>query len=362
MFENIIGQESVKKTIGSMIETGCIPHALLFVGPYGVGKGETALDLARMLLCENGPDSGCSTCSSCSRSAKIEHPDLHVLFPFRARPKKAENYAAWADELVNHRKILGEESYAPIVYEKGRQIVVDLAGEVHERLQESSFEGGNKVCVILYADRLNPQTANSMLKILEEPPAGVHFILTSERLSSVLPTITSRASVVRFRRFTETEIVSCLENVFGIEPDKSVSYATLAEGSLKTAKAFVFDNKAAVRSKAFDLYKTVALGNSDEVVTQILPFSRSRDVTEAEELIGGFALSTRSVFEKKCGMDCHDGNYSESITMLSGLTDIGALKDLSFRLEEGLEMLGRNVNISTVMTSIFYEINDTYKH
>lgn len=362
MFENIVGQETAKKTIGSMIETGRIPHALLFVGSYGVGKGETALDLARMLLCENGPGSGCSACSSCNRSSKIEHPDLHVLFPFRAPPKTAEKYGPWADELVNHKKVLAGELYAPIVYEKGRQIVVDLVREVNERLQESSFEGGRKVCVILNADRLNDVTSNTMLKILEEPPDGVHFILTAERLSSVLPTITSRSSVVRFRRLTETEIAAGLENMFGVEPDSSISNAAMAEGSLKTAKAFAFENKADVRTKAFDLYRTIASGRTDEVVTQVLPYVRSRDVVEAEELIGGFTLFTRSILKKKYGIAFRNGGCSEIITALSDVTDLFALRNLSVKLEESLEMLGRNVNISTVLTSIFYEINDTYKY
>ncbi|MBA7482528.1 hypothetical protein ES707_18019 [subsurface metagenome] len=344
-----------------MIEAERIPHALLLAGPYGVGKGETALELARMLLCENGPKSGCSTCGTCLRSTRIEHPDLYVLFPFRAEPEKADKRDEWLDELLNLRKNIAE-SYKPVVYEKGKQIVIGLAREVHEKLRESSFEGGSKVCVIFCADRMNAQTANSLLKILEEPPPGVYFILTTERLSSVLPTITSRASVVRFRRLKEEEIAMYLEKTSGIEMEMSISYASLAEGSLKTAKAFAFDSKADVLSQAFELYRTVALGGQDEVVRRFFPFMWSRDVVEVEELIEGFALYTRFVLEKKYGIAHHDGDYSESVAQLSDTADLHALQKLSVKLEEGLEMLGRNVNVSTVITSIFYGINDTYGH
>lgn len=361
MFDGIVGQENARKVLGSMIASGKIPHALLFAGPYGVGKGETAFDIARMLLCENGPESECTTCSACYRASKLEHPDLHILFPFRAPPKKAEKYASWSEELLKHRKLLSEEPYAPVVYEESRQIVVDLVSEVCVRLLESSFEGGRKVCVILSADKLNDKTGNSLLKILEEPPDGVHFILTTERLSSVLPTITSRSSVVRFQRLRADEIGSYLEANGELEPEKIVSYARAAGGSIKTAKALAFDNKAEVLSQSFDLYRSVALGEPEEVVSNALTFVWSRDLIEAEELINGFVMCTKSVFENKLGIDDENDEYSDTISTLSSCADIGSLDKLSARFEEGLEMLGRNVNIATVMTSIFYGINDAYR-
>ena len=143
------GITSGKKHVTPMMESERIPHSLLFAGPYGVGKGETAFEIARMLLCENGISSGCTTCGSCRRVSKFEHPDLHILFPFKAPPEKAENYEKWMEGIQEHRKLLAEEQYAPVIYEKGRQIVAVLVNEINTWLQESSFEGGYKICVIL---------------------------------------------------------------------------------------------------------------------------------------------------------------------------------------------------------------------
>ena len=361
MFDCIIGQENAKKVLGSMIASGNIPHALLFAGPYGVGKGEMAFDMARMLLCKDGPESGCTTCSACYRASKLEHPDLHILFPFRAQPEKAEKQVSWSEDLLKHRKLLSEESYAPIVYEEGREIVKVLVNEVRERLLESSFEGGLKVCVILSADKLNKTTGNSLLKILEEPPDGVHFILTTERLSSVLSTITSRSSVVRFRRLREDEIITYFKTNWELEPEKIVSYAIAAEGSIKTVKALAYDQKTEVLSQSFDLYRSIALGELEEVVSNAFTFLGSRDLIEAEEFINGFAMCTKSVLESKIGIDDTRNKYSEIISILSSHADISSLNKLSARFEEGMEMLGRNVNIATVMTSIFYGINDAYR-
>ncbi|MFC1489635.1 ATP-binding protein [Candidatus Latescibacterota bacterium] len=364
MFENIAGQESAKGILESMITSGNIPHALLFAGPYGVGKGEMAIDLASKLLCENGPDSGCAECSACHRASKLEHPDLHILFPFRAPPQSAERRSAWVDELSNHRKLLSGEAYPPVLYEKSSSIVRNLVDEVRERLLESSFEGGRRVCIIFNADKLNPTTSNLLLKILEEPPAGVHFILTTERISSVLPTIISRSSVIKLRRLHENEIKSYLDNFEELDQEKIISYAKSAGGSIKTAKALAFENKGEMIQRSYELYNDVANGGPEDAVSNALLFARSREIVEAEEIINGFVFCTKSVLDKKLGIFNEKNDISktpDTIKVLSNRTDIPSLNRLSAKLEDGLEMLGRNVNISTVMTTIFYGINDTYR-
>ncbi|MDP2983987.1 MAG: DNA polymerase III subunit [Candidatus Latescibacter sp.] len=358
MFDRIVGQENVKKVLASMLETGKIPHALLFAGPYGAGKGETALEFARMLLCTNGPLSGCTSCSACIRSSRIEHPDLHLLFPFRSRPVKDDG--EWYEDIQKHRKLI-REGYQPVEYEKNRQIVIDLVSEVQERLMESSFEGGRRVCIIFQADRLNDKTGNMLLKILEEPPDDVHFILTTERISSVLPTIVSRASVLRFRRLKEKEIEEYLKNFPDLTAEQMKSCALFGEGSIKTAKAFAFQNKEDGRTKSYEIYRNVALGGPDAVTANAAPFLWSREVRDAEEIINGFALCTRSVLELKSGICKNENVLPQSMRELADATNLASLHRLSGRLENAIEMLGRNVNISNVMTKLLYEIHDTYR-
>ena len=358
MFDRIVGQENVKKVLASMLETGKIPHALLFAGPYGAGKGEMALEFARMLLCTNGPLSGCTSCSACIRSSRIVHPDLHLLFPFRRKPEKDDG--EWFEKFLEHRQFI-REGYYPVEYEKNREIVIGLVSEVQERLLESSFEGGRRVCIILQADRLNPKTGNMLLKILEEPPDDVHFILTTERVSSMLPTIVSRASVIRFRRLTGKEIEEYLKNYPELTSERRKSCALFSEGSIKTAKAFAFQSKEDARTKSFEIYRNVALGGPDAVTANVAPFLWSREVLDAEEIIDGFALCTRSVLELKSGICKNENEHPQYFRELADATNLTSLHRLSARLENGLEMLGRNVNISMVMTKLLYEIHDTYR-
>jgi hypothetical protein len=343
-----------------MLESERIPHAILLAGPYGVGKSETALEFARLLLCAKGPLSGCTSCSACHRVVRLEHPDIHVLFPFRSRPDKKEKEAEWLEELQKHRESL-KEDYPPIVYEKARVLVVELVNEVYERLLESSFEGGRRVCIVHLAERLNDKTGNMLLKILEEPPEGGFFILTTERISSVLPTIVSRSSVLRFRRLTRKEIEDYLKKYPELSPEQRAACALFGEGSVKTAKAFAFHNRADVRTQSFDMYRAVALGGPEAVIAFAAPFQWSKEILDAEELINGFALYTRSILEVKSGISRDDNGYPGQFRELAEAADIGSLNRLSTGLEHGLEMLGRNVNISMVMTKLLYEIHDTYR-
>jgi len=360
VFEGITGQEGAKKALRMMVESERIPHTLLFAGPYGVGKGETALELARMLLCENGADSDCRTCGSCLRASRLEHPDLHILFPFRARPSRPDKYSSWLNGFIEHRRLLAGEPYAPVVYGKGRQIVVEHVMEVREKLLESSFEGGRKVCVILGAEYLNDKTANTLLKILEEPPAGVHFILTAERLSSVLPTIVSRASVVRFRRLTAGEVERYLEGMGIDDPEKRRFFADSADGSIKTAKAHAFSGLSDVYSGAYRLFAAVAEGGYEDVVSGALPFLWSRDFPAGEELVHGFIRFLKEVLEAKFGREPRLGEYNETVGKLSRVVDTASLHRLAVGFERALDMLRRNVNISLVIADILYEINDVF--
>ena len=355
MFDKIAGQEGSKKTLASMLETGMIPHALLFTGPYGVGKSETAFELARLLLCDNGFSSGCNTCDSCKRAAKLEHPDLHLLFPFRIGSQ-----SSWMEEFNESRKLLSSESYVPIVYEKNLQIVRELVDNVLEKLLESSFEGGRKVCIILNAERFNKTTANRMLKILEEPPEDVHFIMTAEQISMVLPTIVSRSSVLRFRRLRETEISSYLEEFSGLDKEKAKILARMAEGGIKTAKSLGSEEKRSFIESSFELYSKIALGKSEDAISQVSGFLWSRNVQEAEEILKGFAVCTRAVLQQKLNIKRSTNELFNKASELGKKTDLDSIDKLSKKIEEGMEMLGRNVNISSVMTYVFYGINEAY--
>lgn len=152
-----------------------LPHALLLAGPAGQGKRQFAEALAALLLCES-PAPGpaiCGQCAGCRLRAAENHPDLLRVVP---------EVEGAADERE------GAES----VKAKSSQIRIDQVRELQPALTVTAHRGGRRVVIVDPAEAMNVFTANALLKLLEEPPAGVVFLLVTAQPQRLLPTLRSR--------------------------------------------------------------------------------------------------------------------------------------------------------------------------
>jgi DNA polymerase-3 subunit delta' len=157
-----------------------LPHALLLHGNSGIGKFDFAQQLAKSLLCLSPQADGvaCGACPSCIWYAQNNHPDFRLLTPEQDSDEDSESSGA--------RKTA----------KKSQQISVVQVRELANFLALSSHQSdGLRIVLIHPAEALNPASANGLLKMLEEPPAGVIFILVTHQINRLLPTITSRQKV-----------------------------------------------------------------------------------------------------------------------------------------------------------------------
>lgn len=215
-FKDIIGQQDVIERLVKDAQAGTVPHALLFCGPEGVGKLQTAIAFARYLLCRDkgaGADS-CGTCPSCVKMDKLVHPDLHFVFPVINKSKTAGRSTVSDDEIstwretVLDRQYFGFEEWLSDIDADNKQasIFVTESESINAKLALKSVEGGYKIMIIWHAEKMNQQCANSLLKLLEEPPAGTIFILTTDAPELMLETILSRTQRIEFKRIPEETI------------------------------------------------------------------------------------------------------------------------------------------------------------
>ncbi len=176
IWEKIIGQSEAIDVLHRSAASGRLAHALLFVGPPGVGKGLAARTLATALLCERVPESeldACGECPSCRMMQAGTHPDfLSVACPEGKSELPIEL-------LVGSRENRGGE------------------GLCHD-LSLRPMAGRRRVALIDDADRMSNESANALLKTLEEPPPYAVIVLIAADSSKILPTIRSRCQTVRF--------------------------------------------------------------------------------------------------------------------------------------------------------------------
>lgn len=188
-------------------------HALLMHGRAGIGKFNFALHLSKALLCSSPDDMGhaCSNCASCHWFDDDSHPDFRLLSP--------EQASEGDDETALAKKT-----------KKKTQISVAQIRELNDFLTLSSHQSkGLRIVLIHPAESLNQASANALLKMLEEPAAGVIFILVAHQLQRLLPTVISRCRKINMPIPTQDQSLAWL-NMQGVCKDTALQLAYL-EGS-----------------------------------------------------------------------------------------------------------------------------------
>ncbi len=275
-------QPRVRAFLQRAISEGRASHAYLFVGAPGSGKLDAAWALAQALVCAKG---GCGACEECVRVARHTHPDVHSYAP---------------------------ESVTGYLIGQTRDLIDDVA--------LAPIRGRAKVYIIDRAERLRPESANALLKTLEEPPEGVTFILLGTSTETILPTIVSRCQCVPFRMIAPAAAAEAVARETGAEPARCRMAAAVA-GSPARAVEFL---RSAPRQEA----RRVMLRALDA-----LPHADELDVLNAaKELVGAVRAPLDEVKSVQKAVLDRDADYLSR----------GALKQLEDRQKRELTVRERS--------------------
>ena len=248
-FCEIIGQDEVKKQLRQAVREGRIAHAQLFTGISGVGKLGLALAYAQYIACPNRTEEdSCGACPSCLQYQKLQHPDLHFAFPIvkDSQGDVCDTYVEKFRNLVLESTYFDlEDWYRTLGVETKQGMIYDNeSSEILRKLSLKSFGDGYKVMVIWQAEKMNPNCANKLLKLLEEPPTKTLFLLVTEHPEQLLSTILSRVQEVRVSRLSEETIASGLSATYSwLGGEEAQAIAHMANGSYLTALKTMNDSE-----------------------------------------------------------------------------------------------------------------------
>lgn len=248
-FDQVIGQDPIKKQLLHGIEQKRIPHAQLIYGATGSGPLPMAIAYAQAILCsiyEKGSDAY----NSCAkRVIEGNHPDLHFIFPVNRRTGM-NRPAISKDYMSEWRSFITDTPYGS-VYEwlqhigignKQGNIGVAEAKEISRSLSFKAFESGYKVLVLWMPELMNIACANALLKLIEEPPSKSVLLLVSEDANQVLGTIQSRCQLLHLPPLTEVILSKALQQRNSLQASESILISKQAQGSYTKALSLL-DNK-----------------------------------------------------------------------------------------------------------------------
>lgn len=326
MWDEVLGHQQNKEFLQKLLQPGSRPHALLFYGMGGIGKKMLALHFAKTFLCKSAVKKSCGICESC-RLMDIEnnsfaHPDFYLL--------TAE--------------------------EAGKDIKIEQVKEMAKQAAFAPVLSEHKVCIIDDAGQMTAEAANSLLKLLEEPPPGWLFILITQQAERLLPTVLSRVVRLRFDA-PDSSAVQQILKAKGITQNTQV-LAALAGGSPGRALSYNQADIFAIRREALDLLKKLPLQNPFGYIAA-LGWGKKYDRAAALLLTEQFIYLLRDVLLLQSGA----GGQVYNTDIMAGLDGIAADWPLHTArqgvnaAQEAWQNINKNVSAKNVLEALVLKLD-----
>ena len=362
-YSEILGHTEIIANLRNMVDSDRIPHALLFTEKPGCGALPLALATLEYMFSKGKNQ----------KISKLVHPDIHFTFPINTsttiggdkRGELEQFYPAWRELVLGNPYFSETDLYKAFGIEnKLGTISVAEANSIIRKLSLSSYEGGAKVMLIMFPERMTLETANKLLKNLEEPQSGTYYFLISHNPQKIITTILSRCRIIEVPPIKQEIIGKELARLKHMEPQEATFWAKCSGGSMGRALELIAREEeqnenytafVSILSKSLEKDLTALI----ELWEQIASYGKERQKGICIE--GGEIL--RKLYMTSLGLD--EISYA-------GVKEATQLKDLSGRIKQdfyrkgygylnnAIECIERNVNPKFIFCDlcnrIFYNI------
>ena len=344
MFDSITGNERAKKLLRRMLEEDRVPGALLFSGEEGIGKKLFAMELAKALNCRTrvGVD-GCGKCAICTRIPRINLPS--------------------SDDPDDKKRIFWtDHPDVGFVQPPTRMFHVRQMREVEREANFRPYEGNARVFLIDDADKLNDQSANALLKTLEEPPRTAHIILITSRPAMLLPTVRSRCQQIRFSPLTPAEIENHLLDTKLAKGTDARLRARCAAGSIGRALSDDIESYKLRREAMLSVLKALALtGDRTRLLRASEGLNEPRNKDDYEPNLELLETLIRDALLVSVGADEErivNIDVLPQLKQLAGGVNGTRAVEWITKIEEVREQLFVNINRKSATDGLFFTMAD----
>lgn len=315
------------------VRSARVSHSYLFVGPPGVGRFDAALAFAQLLNCERPDGDACGECRACKRIAAGQHPDVRVIDVDRGLLLDPEDSTRTGIGIKQVLALRHEVVYPP-------------------------YEGRWKAYIFVNADKMTTEAANSLLKVLEEPPPRVVIILIAESTVPLLPTVVSRCQLVRFILMPAPTIERALVDRLGVSKGRARFIAALAGGQFGRAVVWATSEEALQRrEQMLDLLDRLERADTLERLDAAEELAREKE--QLPELLDIALLWFRDLLvwqqtgseEQLINLDRRD-----RIVELAAQLPAAVLNARIDAVEEAKEALRRNVHPRLILETLFLRL------
>jgi DNA polymerase-3 subunit delta' len=319
-FKDILGNSRVKMILRKALQKNKVPNSMLFCGPEGIGKRDMALVVAKAMNCERKKDDACEICSSCKAINAGNFPDVIEISPQKDVIQ------------IDQMRMLRQIAYL------------------------RPMMGKKRVFVVVGADKMREEAANSLLKILEEPPLFSYIILVAHNPFMIISTIKSRCQVLNFSPVSKEDIEKILVDR-GYKQKKARIVSLLVRGNLKQALSLEWEEVQDKKTKAWQLF--LSLLAKGKVALFLKDYAASRRAIVREEweqileILSSFCRDSILLKEKGDRRLLMNPDYEEEIRKTGRLIDLEGLMDCLTKIDDAIYGLEKNLNVNLLVSSFF---------
>jgi DNA polymerase III delta prime subunit len=243
--------------------------------------------VAKSILCRETELSRrpCHTCEDCRRVDTVTHPDSHVLFPIRK--SSAE------EDIETFLAAKRADPFAVVHFANRANLAIDRIRGLISELSKTSVEGGAKVAIIIGADQMDKDSQTGLLKSIEEPPPGGHFVLTAADSGRIYPTIRSRCQMIRFTPVSSERISSRLRSEMKLDQSQADLIAGLCGGGWGNALRLASEEAQAWRQFAVTFWQKAFQIQTSTLLDEIGKAFQKRSLDQVLEAFDVWAFCLR---------------------------------------------------------------------